>query len=74
MKPRREYDIAKRGDGMHAIYRWMDCPITPPLMSTVTPQSPTPKLIYKHRRYVLVEVRKTFKSALKWIRQQREKK
>jgi len=84
-KLRREYDIAKRGDGLFNIWRWMVCPITPPLRSTpiritkwdkdrnFTPEFPETRLIHQHHRWVIVEVRKTFKSALKWIKQQTRK-
>lgn len=78
---RREYDIVRRdGDQMHAIYRFMACPVTPPLMSTPTAAEMhdfntgkfEPKLIHIHRRWMLVNVRRSFKAALKWVRQQQE--
>lgn len=71
---RREYDIAKReGDGNFGIWHWLQCPITPPLMSSVHPDDgQEPKVVHIHRRWILVEVRRSFKAALKWIRQQQE--
>ena len=78
---RREYDIARRGDGQFGIYRWIPCPITPPLMST--PQGADqlhafnlgtfePKVVHIHHRWVIVGVRASFKAALKWTRAQQK--
>ena len=75
---RREYDIVCRaGDGQHAVYRFMACPITPPLMATQCPVAGNhepfePTVVHVHRRWVLVQVRRSFKAALKWVRQQQE--
>ena len=70
---RREYDIAKRGgDGLFGIWRWMQCPFTPPLMSTPKAKDEEAKVIHIHRRWILVEVRRSFKAALKWIRARQE--
>ncbi len=82
---RREYDIARRVDGQYGVYRWMACPITPPLLQT--PCMPTLtgeqmmayncgkyelKVVHIHRRWVLVAVRQSFKAALKWTRAQQK--
>ena len=73
---RREYDIAKRdGDGNFGIWHWLQCPITPPLVSTPGPKDPSdfePKVVHVHKRWILVEVCRSFKAAFKWIRQQQE--
>lgn len=85
---RREYDIAKRdGDGNFGIWHWLQCPITPPLLQTPSCPPLTGdqmmayncgkyelKVVHIHRRWVLVEVRRSFKAALKWIRQQQEER
>lgn len=78
---RREYDIARRVDGQYGIYRWMACPITPPLMSTPKGADQLnaadhgifePVEVHIHRRWVIVAVRQSFKAALKWTRAQQK--
>ncbi len=78
---RREYDIARRVDGQYGIYRWIACPITPPLMSTPKGGDQVhafnlgtfePVVVHIHRRWVIVAVRQSFKAALKWTRAQQK--
>ncbi len=68
----REYDIARRIDGQYGVWRWMQCPITPPY--TVFDKDGMNKIIHVHRRWVIVAVRSSFKAALKWVRAQQEVK